>query len=100
MTYQYRLPSQSRGRPRVKYADLPVFKYQTYDPNSLSFVDHPVIPADRIIFSDRRPGGRSMTNSPAPSVTPSIDLPAESSSTGPTPTLEEGPAASGLWLRI
>ena len=36
-----------------KYAELPVFKYQTFDPTSVTFTDHPIIPPEIINFSDR-----------------------------------------------
>ena len=40
-------------RRNFKYAELPVFKYQTFDPTSVTFTDHPVAPPDVINFSDR-----------------------------------------------
>jgi hypothetical protein len=36
-----------------QYAQLPVFKYQTFDRESLTFTNHPIIPPERIVFSDR-----------------------------------------------
>ena len=40
-------------RRNFKYAELPVFKYQTFDPTSVTFTDHPVVPPEVINFSDR-----------------------------------------------
>lgn len=92
MAYQHRISSQPRGRPRMKYAELPVFKYQTYDPNSLSFVEHPIIPTDRIIFSDRHTDGRSKTTSRATSLAPSVDAQPEAPSKAASPAPAEKPA--------
>ena len=36
-----------------KYAKLPVFNYQTFDRDSCTFTDHPIIPPERIQFTDR-----------------------------------------------
>lgn len=40
-------------RKDFRYAELPVFKYQTFDPNSLTFTDHPIVPPEKINFSNR-----------------------------------------------
>ena len=40
-------------RRNFKYAELPVFKYQTFDPTSVTFTDHPVVPPEVINFSHR-----------------------------------------------
>lgn len=40
-------------RKTFKYAELPVFKYQTFDQSSLTFTDHPIVPPEKINFSDR-----------------------------------------------
>ena len=36
-----------------KYGEFPVFQYQTFDSSSISFTDQPVIPPERIQFTDR-----------------------------------------------
>jgi len=35
-----------------RYAQLPVFKYRTFDIETLTYTDHPIIPPERINFSD------------------------------------------------
>lgn len=40
-------------RRNFKYAELPVFKYQTFDPTSVTFTDHPAVPPEVINFSGR-----------------------------------------------
>lgn len=36
-----------------KYGEFPVFQYQTFDTGSVSFAEQPVIPPERIQFTDR-----------------------------------------------
>ena len=36
-----------------KYGEFPVFQYQTFDSGSISFAGQPVIPPERIEFTDR-----------------------------------------------
>lgn len=35
------------------YAQLPVYQYQTWDREALSYTNHPIVPPDRIIFTNR-----------------------------------------------
>lgn len=36
-----------------KYAEVPVFQYQTFDIDSCTFTDRPIIPLERVQFTDR-----------------------------------------------
>ncbi len=36
-----------------KYGDFPVFQYQTFDSDPISFASQPVIPPERIQFTDQ-----------------------------------------------
>jgi len=42
--------SKMSRRPTYEYAQLPVFKYQTFDRATLSLIDHPIIPPERPRF--------------------------------------------------
>ena len=56
------MPRRSR---QFKYAELPVFKYQTFNPESLTYTDHPIIPPDRISFTDRNADDLFKSEEPA-----------------------------------
>ena len=38
---------------KFKYAELPVFKYQTFNPEAVIFTDLPIFPPEKINSSDR-----------------------------------------------
>ena len=40
-------------RKNYKYGDFPVFQYQSFDSQSITFGDRPVVPLERIQFTDR-----------------------------------------------
>ena len=40
-------------RRNYKYGDFPVFQYQSFDSQSITFNDRPVVPLERIQFTDR-----------------------------------------------
>jgi hypothetical protein len=42
------MPPRNR---KYKYAELPVFKYQTFDRSTCTFTDHPIIPPERFQFT-------------------------------------------------
>lgn len=57
----------------MKYAELPVYAYQTYDPATMQYRSHPIVPRERILFSEHRfAEGRSKNGSMPPSAASSI----------------------------
>lgn len=82
---------------KYKYAELPVFKYQTFDSSTCTFTNHPIIPAERFQFNswnaDNPFQSKELDPEPEPEI---IDLDPPSMQPEDVATADDEPAADGM----
>jgi hypothetical protein len=63
------MPPRNR---KYKYAELPVFKYQTFDRSTCTFTDHPIISPERFQFTAGYADDEFQSKEPEPEPEPEI----------------------------
>jgi hypothetical protein len=82
-------------RRDFKYGEFPVFQYQTFDRDSCTFTDRPIIPPERILFTDRSADDLYKSDEPEPELE-IIELDPPADDAGDEPSVDDGPRDDGM----
>lgn len=86
-------------RKKYKYAELPVFKYQTFDRSTCTFTNHPIIPVERFQFTSWNADNPFQSKEPDVDPDPEIlDLDPPSNSSENVPTADDEPGSDGMFI--